>query len=92
MFNRENAVGILLLLVCGGVAVVLLYAIGTGERIRLDLPAWISWPLGITFIGLLLYGMFSNFRSRRSSGGGHAWPDPQSGERSLWDKIRGKNR
>lgn len=92
MFNRDNAIGFLLLGFCAVVAAILLYSIATGERMRLDLPSWATWALGIGFVGLLIYGMVSNFRSRRSSGGGRAWPDPQSGERSLWDRIRGKKR
>ena len=88
MFNRDNAIGIMLLGACAVVASILLYAIFTGEQLRIDLPAYISWPLGILFVGLVLYGLFGNFRDRRSTGGGRAWPDPQTGTKTLRDRLR----
>ena len=88
MFNRDNAIGIMLLGACTVVAVILMYAIVTGEQLRVDFPPYISWPLGIAFVGLILYGLFSNFRDRRSSGRGHSWPNPQTGDKTLGDRFR----
>lgn len=88
MFNRDNAIGIMLLGACAVVASILLYAIFTGEQLRVDLPPYISWPLGIVFVGLILYGLFSSFRDRRSGGGGHSWPNPQTGNKTLGDRLR----
>ena len=34
MFNRENAIGLVLLLLCAVVALVLLFSITTGTRFR----------------------------------------------------------
>jgi|GEM_PF-1402020 len=88
MFKRENTIGLLLLLFCVVVGAVMVRAIITGEQPEVDLPPYVSWPLGIAFVGMLFYGMFVNFRDRRSGGDGPAWPNPQSGRKSLWDRWR----
>lgn len=90
MLRRENLIGLLLLLFCAVAGAVMVRAIITGERPEVDLPPMVSWPLGIAFVGLLLFGMLNNFRDRRSGGDGPAWPDPRSGQKSLWDRIRGR--
>jgi hypothetical protein len=92
MFRRENLIGLLLLLFCSVSAAVMIRAIITGVTPQVDLPPAVAWPLGILFVGLLLYGVFTSFRDRRSGGDGPAWPDPRSGQRSLWDRIRGRNK
>lgn len=90
MLRRENLVGILLLGLMAVIAGVLVRAIVTGERPTVDLPAWAVWPLGAIFIGGILYGIFRQFADRRSSGGGHAWPDPLTGEKTLRDRMPGR--
>lgn len=90
MFNRENAVGLILLGACAVVAGVMIYAIVTGERIRIDAPGYIAAPLTILFIGLVLFGLFRNVRGGSGAGSGRSWPHPQSGSRSLWDRLRGR--
>ena len=90
MLRRENLIGLLLLLFCAVSAAVLIRAIITGERPQVDVPPALAWPLGIAFVGLLLFGLVRNFLDRRSGGDGPAWPDPRSGQRSLWDRIRGR--
>ena len=56
MFNRENAIGMALLALCGVVAVVLLYSIATGTRFRYEGPQWLVTVLMIVFIAGGLYG------------------------------------
>lgn len=89
MFRRENLVGILLLVLMAVIGAVMIVAIVTGERPEVDLPAWAVWPLGAIFVGGLLYGLFRQFADRRSSGGGHAWPDPLTGEKTMRDRLPG---
>lgn len=55
MLNRENAIGLILLLVCAAVAIVLLYSIATGTRLRFAGPSWLGTALVILFIGGTLY-------------------------------------
>lgn len=50
MFNRDNAIGVILLLFCAVVAVVLLSSIATGTRLRFDGPSWVGTALAILFI------------------------------------------
>ena len=59
MFNRENAIGLILLVLCAAVAVVLLYSIATGTRFRFTGPSWLSTALIVLFIGASLFGWFS---------------------------------
>jgi hypothetical protein len=55
MFDRDNFIGIVLLALCGIVAVVLLYSIGTGTRFRWEGPGWVATALLIFFIGASIY-------------------------------------
>lgn len=93
MFKRENTIGLLLLLFCSVSAAAMIRAIVTGQRIEVDLPPAIAWPLGIVFFGLVLYGLFGQFGGRLFGGEGRhdgpSWPDPRTGQRSLLDRIRG---
>ncbi len=45
MFDRENAVGFLLLEFCAVVAGVLIYSIQTGTQFRFTGPSWLGWAL-----------------------------------------------
>jgi hypothetical protein len=92
MFRRENLIGILLLGLMAVIGAVMVRAIMTGERPEIDLPAWMVWPLGAIFIGGLLFGLFRQFGDRRSSGGGHAWPDPLTGEKTLRERLPGRRK
>lgn len=90
MFNRENAVGFLLVGVCAVVAGVLLYAIASGERLRLDVPGWVGVVLAVAFFGLIIFGIVSSggfgrlFRRGDRGGGGPQWPYPPTGRRWRW--------
>jgi heme A synthase len=92
MFNRDNAIGILLLALCTVVAGIMIYYISIGERPSLSVPPAVAWILGIVFVGLLLYGFVQGglFRRLRGGQGGPQWPDPNTGRKSLWDRLRGK--
>ena len=56
VFNRENAIGLVLLLLCGIVALVLLFSIATGTRFRFEGPSWVGTALVILFITGTIYG------------------------------------
>ena len=86
MFDRENAVGFLLLGVCVAAGGVLLFAITTGTRLRYTGPGWVGIVLFVLFLGGILYGFISNRRGR-SPGSGPQWPDPQSGRRPWWSRL-----
>ena len=65
VFNRENAIGLVLLLLCGVVALVLLYSIATGTRFRFDGPSWVGTALVILFIvGTTGHGLGGRVRIR----------------------------
>lgn len=91
--DRDNLAGVLLLIGMGVMAAILLRAIVTGERLQLDLDPVVSTVLAVLFFGLILFGlgrsgMFGRFFGRRREG--RQWPDPQTGGKSLWDRIRGR--
>jgi hypothetical protein len=56
VLNRENAIGLILLLMCAAVALVLLYSIATGTRFQFTGPSWLGTALVILFIGASLFG------------------------------------
>jgi hypothetical protein len=56
MLNRENAIGLVLLLLCAAVALMLLFSIGTGTRFRFEGPSWLGTVLVILFIAGTIYG------------------------------------
>jgi hypothetical protein len=64
MFERENIIGIILLVLCGLVGLALLFSIGTGNRFRFDGPPWLSTALAVLFIGATIY-MFVRTPGRR---------------------------
>lgn len=92
MFNRENAIGFLLLGFCAVVAGIMGYYIIVGGRPTVDLPPALSFLIGALFFGLLLFGFIRSpfFQRLRGGQGGRQWPDPGTGQKSLWDRLRGK--
>lgn len=92
MFGRDNLIGLLLLALCGVVAIILIISIIVGERPVINLPPVVGWILGILFVGGLIYGVAQGglFRRLRGGQGGRQWPDPGTGQKSLWDRLRGK--
>lgn len=64
MINRDNAIGLLLLLICALVAGVLLYGIATGTRFHWTGPAWAGPVLFALFLGASFW-MFATKPGRR---------------------------
>jgi hypothetical protein len=85
--NRDNVVGALFLILMGVLAAILIRAIVAGERVRLDLPPGAGIVLGIAFFVLIIVGMR---RGGMFGRGGRRWPDPRTGGKSLWDRLRGR--
>lgn len=92
MFNRDNAIGTLLLGTCAVIAGIMVYYIIVGEQPTVDLPPALAFLVGALFFGLLIFGFIRSPLVRRLRGGqgGRQWPDPGTGEKSLWDRLRGK--
>ena len=90
--GRDNLIGLLFLVLIGVLAAVLIRAIAAGERVTLDLPPGVGLVLGIVFFVLLFVGMGRSGIFGRWFGGrrGRQWPDPQTGGKSWWDRLRGK--
>lgn len=87
--DRENAVGFILLGVCGVLAVFLVFAIANGERLTFSGPGWLGTAIVIVGFLLLFFGMFRGIRDRMKDGGSSPhWPDPTTGRRSWWDRLR----
>ena len=80
MFNRENASGLILLVLCAAVALVLLYSIATGTRFRFEGPSWLGTALVILFIGATVY-MFVTRPGRRWPWQRNEPPDQERDER-----------
>jgi hypothetical protein len=92
MFNRDNAIGIVLVAICAVVAGVMLYYIGIGERPRLDFGTFGNLAIGALFFGLILFGVIKSgvFGRMRRGQRGPQWPDPGTGRKSWWDRLRGR--
>lgn len=94
MFNRDNAVGFVLLGVCAVIAAVMLYYVSIGERPRVNIGGSASFALMAIFFGLMIYGVVRSGafgRLRRGQGGSRPqWPDPNTGRKTWWDRLRGR--
>lgn len=92
MFDRDNAVGIVLLGVCVAIAGIMLYYINTGGRPEWNLGGPASLALMVIFFGLLIFGAvrggaLGRFRRGQS---GPQWPHSQPRRKSWWDRLRGR--
>jgi hypothetical protein len=56
VLNRDNVIGLVLLLLCAAVALVLLFSIATGTRFRFEGPSWLATVLMLLFIAGTVYG------------------------------------
>lgn len=81
MIDRDNAVGLILLLFCAIVAGVLLYGIATGTRFTWTGPAWAGPVLFFIFLGASLW-MFAAKPGRR-------WPWERDRDQGNDDSGRG---
>lgn len=90
--NRDNLIGVGFLVVMVGLAAILVRAIVAGERLRLDLSPAVGTILAVVFFVLIIVGLKRSGIFGRLFGGrgGRQWPDPQTGSKSLWDRIRGR--
>jgi hypothetical protein len=92
MMNRDNLVGFIFLGICGVLVVYLLAAIAEGERLTWRGPGWLANAIVILGFGLVIFGLVRAVMGRRGDNPTHQWPDPQTGKRSLWDRLRGRRR
>ncbi|MFL5758096.1 MAG: hypothetical protein ACJ789_00075 [Thermomicrobiales bacterium] len=84
MFERENAIGVLLLGLCTFMGGVLVYSIVTGTQLEYTGPSWLAVVIAVLFIGAVLYGLRFGMRGRRGSTG--HWPDPMTGQKGRRDQ------
>jgi hypothetical protein len=89
MFQRENAVGLILLGVCAFMAGLLVYSIVTDTTFEYTGPGWLITVLTILFLGGIFFGLYRGFRGGPGSGRGQ-WPDPRTGQRG-WRRWFGKD-
>lgn len=86
MFDRENAVGLLLLGLCAVAGGVLIWSTVTETRLRYTGPGWLAVVIMVVFIGGSIYGV------TRGGGRGGRWPDPRTGgRRRRWPWRRGND-
>jgi protein-S-isoprenylcysteine O-methyltransferase Ste14 len=59
VFSRENAIGLILLLLCGVVALGLVFSIATGTHFRFAGPSWVRSALVILIFAGTIYGFLT---------------------------------
>jgi len=81
MFDRDNAIGMVFLALCGFLAAALVYSILADRPLRYTGPAWLGWVLMALFLSGVVYGLVNGGALRRWRGGqgGRSWPDPGTG-------------
>ena len=91
MFKGENFIGVLLAGLCLVIAGVMIWAMATDRELTYNGPSWLPWILMVIILGGSIWGMAQRFRGRDSGGGGGTqWPNPNTGQKSLLDRARGK--
>lgn len=91
MFKGDNLIGVLLAGLCLIVAGIMIWAMATGREFTYSGPSWLPWILLIVILGGSIWGIAQRFRGGITGGSGNQWPNPNSGRKSLLDRIRGKN-
>ena len=86
MFKDGNFIGVLLVGLCLISAAIMIWATATDRELTYDGPNWLIWILAGVFLIGSFWGLFQGIRGRNKE-----WPNPGSGQRSLLDRIRGKN-
>jgi len=92
MFKGENLIGVLLAGLCLVIAGVMIWAMATDRELTYNGPSWLPWILMVVILGGSIWGMAQRFRGRRDNpgSGGAQWPNPNTGQKSLLDRARGK--
>ena len=90
MFDRENAIGFLLLGLCVVIGGVMVFAIATDTQLTYEGPTWLSVILVVAFIGAIGYGLLRGRIGGRGIGQGPQWPDPRTGRRPWWRRLFGR--
>lgn len=94
--NRDNLIGVLFLVFMGVLALILVQAIVTGERPDIQISPTVGTILTVLFFAGIIYGLWQSGTVQRwfgrgdRRGGGPQWPDPNTGRRTLWDRLRGR--
>lgn len=88
MFKGENLIGVLLAGLCLIVAGIMIWAMATDRQLTYNGPGWLPWILMIIILGGSIWGVAQRFRG--GNRGGAQWPNPNTGRRSLLDRVRGK--
>ena len=93
MFNRDNAVGILLVGLCGVVVIALLIEIFTGYTFEYSGPQWLARIIALGGTGLVLFMSFGALKRRFGRGGGPgtprggpSWPQNDLPGRTNWPR------
>lgn len=93
MFNRENWVGVVLVGLCGVVAIALLIEIFTDYTFEYSGPQWLARIIAIGGTGLVLVMSFAALKRRfgRRGGpgsprGGPSWPQNDLPNRTNWPR------
>ena len=93
MFNRENWVGVVLVGLCGVVAIALLIEIFTDFTFEYSGPQWLARIVAIGGTGLVLVMSFSALKRRFGRGGGPgaprggpSWPQNDLPGRTNWSR------
>ena len=90
MFKGENLIGVLLAGLCLIAGGIMIWAMVTDRELTYNGPSWLPWILMVVILGGSLWGMAQRFRGRGSGGGGTQWPNPNTGQKSLLDRVRGR--
>ena len=90
MFKDGGFIGVLLVGLCLIAAAIMIWSTVTDTELTYNGPQWLIWILFIVIFGGSIFGMVRGYRMRKESGGGTQWPNPNTGQRSLLDRIRGK--
>lgn len=91
MFKDGGFIGVLLAGLCVVVAGIMIWAMVTDRELTYNGPSWLPWILMVVILGGSIWGMAQRFRGGVSGGSGNQWPNPNSGRRTLLDRLRGKN-
>ncbi len=90
MFKDGGFIGALLVGLCLIAAGIMIWSMATDTELTYNGPQWLAWLLFIVVFGGSIFGLVRGRRNRAEGGGSNQWPNPNAGQRSLLDRIRGK--